>query len=176
MKTKIVIVFICALCSYPVFAQSTILSSQTDSMSVVLHTRINELIAPIPLKAIFWCDSLPSSYQMLGRVTFVDAFSGFREDKEGNSRMGFMKSESSEHNIFFFAKISERVDIYTIKPDMTFLDFSSLDEVPAKELNPTKLLTLQTLSEKTIIRYDEIIFHSTNEHFKFIDNAWVRVE
>ena len=147
-------------------------------MSVVLHTRINELIAPIPLKAIFWCDSLPSSFQMLGRVTFVDDFSGFREDikGEGNSRMGCMKSESSDNNIFFFAKISEKVDIYTIKPDLSLVDFLSLSEVPAKELNPIKILTLQTLSEKNIIRYDEIIFHTTSEHYKFIDHKWIKVE
>ena len=59
---------------------------------------------------------------------------------------------------------------------MTFVDFLSLGEVPAKELNPTRILTLQTLSEKNIIRYDEIIFHSTNEHFKFTDNIWIKVE
>lgn len=59
---------------------------------------------------------------------------------------------------------------------MAMFDFLSLGEVPAKELNPTRILTLQTLSEKNIIRYDEIIFHSTNEHFKFADYIWIKVE
>jgi hypothetical protein len=176
MNTKIVLAFICAMCSSPIFSQTTSSTSQEDSLSQVLFTRIEKLIAPIPLKIIFWCDSVPSSFQMLGKISFVDKFSGFREDAKGNSRMGFTKSKFSDFNIFFYAKISEKVEIFTIKPNMTLVDFSYLDEIPNKELSPTIILTLKTLSEKNVVRYDEIIFHSTNEHFKYIDNKWIKVE
>ena len=176
MKTRILIALLCAIFTCPAHSQTGSNTTQTDSISLVLLQRIEKLIAPIPLKIIFWCDSVPASFHLLGKVSFADAFSGFRENDEENTRLGFIKSKSADVNIFFFAKISEQVEIYTIKSDVTLVEFSSLGETPGAELNPTKILTLRTLSENNLLRFDEIIFHTASEHFKYLDNQWLIIE
>ena len=177
MKTKYSVICFLLLCSVSVFSQTNNSSFKPDSTSTTLQTRIEKLIAPIPLKVLFWIDSVPSNYNMLNNVSFVKEFPCFKENDQGNNRLGYIKSESSNVNIFFYAKISSYVNVYTIKADMNFLDFSNLGEIPNESLNPKKILTLRKLSEdiKNEIRFDEVIFYITNEHFKFQNNKWEKV-
>ena len=205
MKTKIVFAYIFAMYLLPMFSQTTSSTTRADSLSQVLLKRIEKLIAPIPLKALYYCDSVPISDNMMNKFSFVKNFSGWKEDRSNNSRLGYTKSLQSDRvtdatgthwvnlNIFFYAKVSEQVTIYRIKPDMNFIDYSYLGEIPGKELAPILIMTLKKISEKNIVRYDEVIFHSTfkqyqeyydsldpytlyTEHYKYVDNKWIEIK
>jgi len=159
-------------------AQTSVSNLQNDSLSSTLLLKINNLISPFLVTYIYWIDSVPLSSDILEQASFMKYCNGKNNRKDKNSRSGFFKSKSSNVNIFYYAKVSERVDIYTIKPDMTLVDFLGLEENPDQNLNPTKILSLIGPSEdqNNAICFNEIMFYLTNEHFKIQNNKWIKLQ
>jgi hypothetical protein len=162
--------------NFHINASKSKVSPSTDSLSNILIKRIEKMMAPIPLLVMYWIDSVPIDYNMGQKLSFSRTFNGWKE--YGNNRSGYIKSDSYTYNLYFYAKISDEVNIYLIKLNMNFGDFAGLGEIPDKELSPFKLLTLKTLSvnQNNDLRFDEIIFYNPDEHYKYQNNKWVKID